>query len=154
MNRACIILQYVYKPTRCTNFFVIRLYFQYTLYMFRTVSVHLQEHSSNTTARRMVPAFTKYNIQLIKKRMLLKMDWYSPKHVQRVLKIKSNHKKFCATCWLYIYWVWQDTFITRNAIRVLSRFVPGTVRKETKALSKAASIIVNFFRVFSQICRF
>ena len=48
---------------------------------------------SNTTARRMVSAYTKYDIQLIK-RLLLKMDWYSPKHVERILKIKSNHKKF------------------------------------------------------------
>ena len=67
-----IILQYVYKPTRCTKFLWLDIVFQYTLYMFRTVSVHLQEQSfyklyvvfgiggyvwllcdySNTTARR------------------------------------------------------------------------------------------------------
>ena len=72
--------------------FVIRLYFHYTLYMFRTVSVRLQEQSfyklnvmfgmcgyvwllccySNTTARLMVLAYTKHDIQLIK-RLLLKM---------------------------------------------------------------------------------
>ena len=23
------------------------------------------------------------------------MDWYSPKHVERILKIKSNHKILC-----------------------------------------------------------
>ena len=38
----CIILQYVYKPTRCTKFMWLDFIFQYTLYMFRTVSVHLQ----------------------------------------------------------------------------------------------------------------
>ena len=38
-------------------------------------------------------ACTKYNIQAMKKRLLLKMDWYSPKHVERILKIKSNNKK-------------------------------------------------------------
>ena len=66
--------------------------FQYTLYMFRTVSFHLQEQCfyklyvvfgmcgyvwllcgySNTTARRMVPAYTKWDVQLIK--LLLMMD--------------------------------------------------------------------------------
>ena len=35
--------QYVYKPTRCTKFLWIRLYFHYMLYMFRTVLVHHQE---------------------------------------------------------------------------------------------------------------
>ena len=40
----CIILQYVYNQQNA-QFFVIRLYLQYTLYMFRTVSVHFQEQS-------------------------------------------------------------------------------------------------------------
>ena len=68
---------------------VIRIYFQYKLYMFRTVLVHLQEQTFYKLyvvfgicgyvwllccyARRMVPAYTKYDIQLIK-RLLLKMD--------------------------------------------------------------------------------
>ena len=40
---ACIILQYVYKPTRCTEFLWLDFIFQYTLYMFRTILVHHQE---------------------------------------------------------------------------------------------------------------
>ena len=39
----CIILQYAYKPTRCTKFLWLDFILQYTLYMFRIVSVHLQE---------------------------------------------------------------------------------------------------------------
>ena len=38
--------QNVYKPTRYTKFLWLDFVFQYTLYMFRTVSVHLQEQSS------------------------------------------------------------------------------------------------------------
>ena len=65
---------------------VIRLYFQYMLYMFLTVLVHLQEQPfyklyvvfgicgyvwrmscyCHTTARRVVPAYTKCDVQLIK----------------------------------------------------------------------------------------
>ena len=71
---------------------VIRLYFHYTLYMFRTALVHLQEQLyklyiafgicryvwllcgySHTTARPMVPAYTKCDVQHIS-RLLLKMD--------------------------------------------------------------------------------
>ena len=33
----------MYITNKMHNIFVIRLYFQYTLYMFRAVSVHLQE---------------------------------------------------------------------------------------------------------------
>ena len=90
----------MYTNNKMLKSFVIRLYFQYTLYMFRTVSVHLQEQS-----------FYKLNFVFrmcgyvwllccykqrhsAYKKLLLKMDWYSPKHVQRILKIKSNHKNF------------------------------------------------------------
>ena len=68
---------------------VITLYFQYTLYMFRNVLVHLQEqsfyklyiafcicryHTSGiATQQPDVSAYTKYDIQLIKS-LLLKMD--------------------------------------------------------------------------------
>jgi hypothetical protein len=31
------------------------------------------------------------------------MDCYSPKHVERILKIKSNHKKFVHLIGLYTY---------------------------------------------------
>ena len=43
-----------------------------------------------------------YDIQLIK-RLLLKIDWYSPKHVERILKVKSNHKNFVHLVGLYTY---------------------------------------------------
>ena len=58
---------------------VIRLYFHYTLYMFRTVLFHLQEQpfiscmsylvhadTSITTQQPEVSAYTKYDIQFIK----------------------------------------------------------------------------------------
>ena len=50
---------------------VIRLYIQYTLYMFRTVSVRLQEQSFYMLY--VVSAYTKYDIQHIK-RLLLKTE--------------------------------------------------------------------------------
>ena len=73
--------------------FVIRLHFQYTLYMFRAVSVHLQEqsfyklyiafcvcryHTSGccaaiATQQPDVSAHTKHDIQLMK-RLFLRMD--------------------------------------------------------------------------------
>ena len=31
------------------------------------------------------------------------MDWYSPKHVERIVKIKSNHKNFVHLVGLYTY---------------------------------------------------
>ena len=92
----CIFLQYVYEPTRCTEFLWLDFIFHYMLYVFRTVLVHLQEQLyelyialgicrympvpyvwllcgySHTTARRVVPAYTKYDVQLIK--LLLLMD--------------------------------------------------------------------------------
>ena len=37
------------------------------------------------------------------KRLLLKMDWYSPKHAERILKIKSNNKKKIVHLVGYIY---------------------------------------------------
>ena len=46
-----------------------------------------------STQQSNVSAYTKYNRQLIK-RLLLKMDLYSLKHVEHILKIKSNHKNF------------------------------------------------------------
>ena len=76
------------------------LFFQYTLYMFRTVSVHLQEQSlyklyvvfgiygcwvAIATQQPDVSEYTKHDIQLVK-RLFLKMDWYSSKHVERILK--------------------------------------------------------------------
>ena len=87
----CIVLQYVYKPTRCTQFLWLDFIFQYTLYMLRTLLVHHQEqlynfisctshlvHAgicryvwplcgySHTTARRMVTTYTKCDVQLVK----------------------------------------------------------------------------------------
>ena len=44
MGSKLCLAQYVYNQQHA-QIFVIRLYFQYTLYMFRTVSVHLQEQS-------------------------------------------------------------------------------------------------------------
>ena len=49
---------------------VIRLYFQNTLYMFRTVLVHLQEYLFISCMSYLV--YTKCDVQLIK--LLLKMD--------------------------------------------------------------------------------
>ena len=46
---------------------------------------------SNTTARR-IGTYQKRHTAY--KKLLLMMDWYSPKHVQRILKIKTNHKNF------------------------------------------------------------
>ena len=84
----------VYINNKMHKIFVIRLYFQYRLYMFRTVSVHLQEQSfyklyiaytgicryhmsgycvAIATQQPDISAYTKYDIQLIK-RLLLKMD--------------------------------------------------------------------------------
>ena len=59
--------------------------FQRTLYMFRTVSFHLQEQSFYKLY--VVFDIGVYDIQLIKW-LLLKMEWYSPKYVQRILKNK------------------------------------------------------------------
>ena len=89
----------MYVTNKMHKIFVIRLYFQYTLYMFRTVSVHLQEQFFYEL--NVVSAHTKYDVQLIK-RLLLKMDRYSPKHVERIFKIKSNHKKK-TLCILLVY---------------------------------------------------
>ena len=61
----------MYITNKMHKIVMIRLYFQYTLYMFRTVSVHLQEQSFYTLY--VVSARTKYDIQLIK-RLLLKID--------------------------------------------------------------------------------
>ena len=44
---------------------VIRFYFYYIIYMFRTVLVHLQERTFYKLY--VVSAYTKYDIQLIKK---------------------------------------------------------------------------------------
>ena len=49
-----------------------------------------------------ISAHTKHDIQLIK-RLLVKKDWYSPKHVERTVKIKSNHKNFVHLVGLYTY---------------------------------------------------
>ena len=55
---------------------VIRLYFLLEVYMFRTVLIQRQEQYfisySHTTTRRIVPAYTKSDVQLIK--LLLMMD--------------------------------------------------------------------------------
>ena len=124
----CIILQYVYKPTRCSKFLWFDFIFQYTLYMFRTVSVHLQEQTfyklyvvfgicryhtvvvvAIATQQPHVSAYTKYDIQLIKS-LLLKMDWYSPKHVERILKNKVEYQEFWAFCWfIYILFLMNFT---------------------------------------------
>ena len=97
------------------------------LYMFRTVLVHHQEQPfisctshlvyagirryvwllcdySHTTARHMVSAYTKRDVQLIK--LLLMMDWYSPKHVEHLMEIKSYHKNFVHLVGLYTYRRW------------------------------------------------
>ena len=60
----------MYITNKMHKIFVIRLYFQYTLYMFRTVLVHLQEQSFHKL--NVVSDHTKYDIQLIK--LLLMMD--------------------------------------------------------------------------------
>ena len=104
--------QYQYEYNRQdAQSFVIRLYFQYMFYMFRTVSVHLQEQSFYKLyitfgTRRYMPIrlavvlLQTYGTGIYQmrctayKRLLLKMDWYSPKHVEHILKIKSNHKNF------------------------------------------------------------
>ena len=57
---------------------------------------------SHTTDRRIVLAYTKCDVQLIK-RLLLMMDWYSPKHVEHILKIKSNQKNSVHLVGLYTY---------------------------------------------------
>ena len=77
------VFQYLYNQQDAQFFFVIRLYLQYTLYMFRTVSVHLQEQSffisctshlvyagtirvAIATLQPHVAAYTKCDVQLIK----------------------------------------------------------------------------------------
>ena len=67
--------------------------------MFLTVSVYLQQQSFYKLI--VVSANTKYDTQLIKRRFL-KMDLYSPKHVQRILKIKANHKTFVYLVYTHI----------------------------------------------------
>ena len=81
----------MYTTNRMHRLFVIRLYFHYMLYMFRTVLVHLQGQSFYKL--NVVFGMCRYDIQLIK-RLSLKMDWYSPKHVECILKVMSNHKNF------------------------------------------------------------
>ena len=61
----------MYITNKMHKMFVIRLYFQYTFYMFRTVSVHHQQQSIYKLNE--VSAHTKYDIQLIKI-LLLMMD--------------------------------------------------------------------------------
>ena len=72
----------MYITNKMHKIFVTRPYFQYTLYMFRTVSVHLQEQYYYIwyvrirlliTQQPDVPAHTKCDLQLIK-RLILKMD--------------------------------------------------------------------------------
>ena len=58
--------EYMYITNKIHGIVVIRLYFLYTLHMFRTVSVHLQEQSFYEL--NVVSAHTKYDIQLIKKK--------------------------------------------------------------------------------------
>ena len=70
----------MYITNKMHKIFVIGHYFKYTLYMFRTVSVHLQGQSFYKL--NVVSAHTKNDIQFTK-RLPLKMDRYSPKHVQR-----------------------------------------------------------------------
>ena len=91
----CIILQYVYEPTRCTKILVIRLYFPLDVLhvsdyispsseaTFISCTSHLvyagicRYHTSGccvavATQQPDVPAYTKCDVQLIK--LLLKMD--------------------------------------------------------------------------------
>ena len=58
----CIILQYVYKPTICTKLLWLDFIIQYTLYIFRTVSVHLQEQSFISCMSYLVYADTTYSL--------------------------------------------------------------------------------------------
>ena len=118
----CIILQYVYKPTRCTKFlwsdfiFVIRsTCFGLHLSIFRNnLFINCMSYlvcANMSGCCNVVPttsqwpdvlAHTKYNIQFIKS-LFLKMDKYSPKHVGRITKIKSDHKNFVHLVGLYTY---------------------------------------------------
>jgi hypothetical protein len=91
---------YVYKPTRCTKFLWLDFIFQYTLYIFRTVSVHLPEQYFYKLY--VMFGICGYDIKFIKG-LLLKMDWYSMKHVERIVKMKSNHKNFVHFVCLYTY---------------------------------------------------
>ena len=91
----------------------------------------------------LLSAYTKYDIQHIK-RLLLKMDWYSPKHVERILKIKSNHKNFVHLVGLYTYWrndfettfsdrkglyslKWKRAFIKKNFLLPICLFLTLTI---------------------------
>ena len=95
------------------------------LYMFRTILVHLQDQLyklyitfgiCHTTATRMVPAYTKCDVQLIK--LLLKMDWYSPKHIEHLVE---NSLITIILCILLVYiqterWCTDHTMSNFSAI--------------------------------------
>ena len=57
---------------------------------------------SHTTSRRMIPAYTKCDVQLIK--LLLMMDLYSLKHVEHLMENKVKSQNFVHRVALYTYY--------------------------------------------------
>ena len=97
---SCIILQYAYKTTRCTKFLWLDFIINIRSTCFGLYQSIIRSNFISCTSH--IPVYVGIcDVQLIK--LLLMMDWYSPKHVERILIIKSNHKNSVHLVGLHTY---------------------------------------------------
>ena len=107
----CITLQYVYNQQDAQFWGEILFYFQYTLHIFRTVSVHLQEQYFYKPY-----PHTKYDIQLIK-RLLLKTD-LSRCYVEQMSSAHGRvEKRQTILSVKYVHYL--PGFMTQNVLQVV-----------------------------------
>ena len=129
----CIILQYVYKLISCTKFLWLDFIFNIRSTCFGLYQSIFRSNLFICCMSYLVSACTKYDIQHTSiKRLLLKMDWYSPKHVERILKIKSNYKRFVDLVGLCTYMSYCYKFSGRKTNKKLYVSQPRTILRTNK----------------------
>ena len=89
------------------------------------------------------------------------MDWYSPKHVERILKIKSNHKTFVHLVGLYTYCKMHGAYNVKHTLRLCNTHCFSTATMVArnrlnvtfKYIDCSVSLSLSFvFKIKLQIC--